>query len=182
MNQTSEALLPAKRRNDNDDNMIPLINIVFLLLIFFMVAGQIKAMPDASIQLPSSTLKHEPQAQPIRLEMNRQGELLLNAAPITVEQLLSEIRQLNEQLSFDHQAPLSGEASLAVVRAPTSVALFVDRRVTADKLTQVLQPLRQLSNVQLELHTEVATESAENPMIQPNHAAKDSLVSEGGSH
>ena len=67
--------------------MIPLINIVFLLLIFFMVAGQIKAQPDQAITLPSTAQLEMAQAQTLRLEMFADGQLSFNGETILIEQL-----------------------------------------------------------------------------------------------
>ena len=48
-------LIRSKKPNSNsDDNLIPLINIVFLLLIFFMVAGQMQKPLATDITLPVS--------------------------------------------------------------------------------------------------------------------------------
>jgi biopolymer transport protein ExbD len=41
------------KKNDSDDNLIPLINVVFLMLIFFMVAGQIQKSDAIKLQPPS---------------------------------------------------------------------------------------------------------------------------------
>ncbi len=45
---------PNRSRNSGDDNLIPLINVVFLMLIFFMVAGQISRSDAVSIMPPAS--------------------------------------------------------------------------------------------------------------------------------
>lgn len=44
----------AKRISSDDDNMVPLINVVFLMLVFFMVAGQIKKADPIAIIPPHS--------------------------------------------------------------------------------------------------------------------------------
>ncbi|SIS42334.1 ExbD/TolR family protein [Neptunomonas antarctica] len=44
----------AKKAQSSDDNLIPLINVVFLMLIFFMVAGQIQSSDAVSVQPPES--------------------------------------------------------------------------------------------------------------------------------
>lgn len=43
-----------KRISSDDDNMVPLINVVFLMLVFFMVAGQIKKADPVTIIPPHS--------------------------------------------------------------------------------------------------------------------------------
>ena len=45
------------KRNYEDDGMLPLVNIIFLLLIFFMIVGVIeKNVVKENIQLPTATL------------------------------------------------------------------------------------------------------------------------------
>lgn len=44
----------AARAASNDDNMVPLINVVFLMLVFFMVAGQIRKADPIPIIPPYS--------------------------------------------------------------------------------------------------------------------------------
>ncbi|MEP0073521.1 MAG: biopolymer transporter ExbD [Marinomonas sp.] len=44
----------AARAASNDDNMVPLINVVFLMLVFFMVAGQIKKADPIAVIPPNS--------------------------------------------------------------------------------------------------------------------------------
>lgn len=44
----------AARTASNDDNMVPLINVVFLMLVFFMVAGQIKKADPIAVVPPNS--------------------------------------------------------------------------------------------------------------------------------
>lgn len=44
----------AARAANNDDNMVPLINVVFLMLVFFMVAGQIQKADPIAVMPPYS--------------------------------------------------------------------------------------------------------------------------------
>lgn len=47
-------LLPPKRNRSMDDNILPIINIVFLLLIFFVLAGAITRSAPFDLTLPAS--------------------------------------------------------------------------------------------------------------------------------
>lgn len=51
---------PRHRRVSDDERILPLINIVFLLLIFFMVAGQLAASDRFVIEPPSSVSESKP--------------------------------------------------------------------------------------------------------------------------
>ena len=54
--------LKPQRREDPDVNLTPLIDVVFLLLIFFMVSTTFKHASELEIELPESS------ARPVRHE------------------------------------------------------------------------------------------------------------------
>ena len=71
----------------NDDSILPLINIIFLLIIFFMVLGHIypNAVKKADLaQLPASTNYIK---QDITLYMNPQGVLYQDGEQITLKSI-----------------------------------------------------------------------------------------------
>ena len=50
-------LVTRKKREYDDDGLLPLVNIIFLLLIFFMIAGVIeKRIVKDDIELPAAEL------------------------------------------------------------------------------------------------------------------------------
>lgn len=51
---------PAGRKMNDDDRILPLINVVFLLLIFFMLAGHLAATDPFHIEPPVSASETEP--------------------------------------------------------------------------------------------------------------------------
>ena len=110
----------SKRKGSSDDNMIPLINIVFLLLIFFMVAGQIQKRPDDTIDIPTLNLT-ESLAPPIQnmVEIFADGRVAVN-------QRVTATNELTEKLSA-----LRG-----------AITLVVDRSTTAADLEKILAVLR----------------------------------------
>ena len=60
-----------------DDSMIPAINIVFLLLIFFMIAGTIQSR-DTQLLVPKSTSEVKFSKQEINLNISPNGEYSIN--------------------------------------------------------------------------------------------------------
>lgn len=62
--------LPEPRRRPAEDNLLPLINIIFLLLIFFMLAGQMTA--------PGALVAEPPDAR-TGLELNEAARLTIAA-------------------------------------------------------------------------------------------------------
>lgn len=96
-------LIPVRTRASADDNLIPLINIVFLLLIFFMIAGQINQMAPDDIEAPLSVSEAPMESTNIVVTMTREGVLAVNGEPSTLENLQSVAGQWasdNSTISF----------------------------------------------------------------------------------
>lgn len=66
-----------------DGNITPLINIIFLLLLYFMVAGQVAVAPDSALTLPvaASRLESAPGAPQLILAAN--GEISYLGRPLS---------------------------------------------------------------------------------------------------
>ena len=107
----------AKPRPSRDLNMIPLINIVLLLLIFFLIAGQLANTPE--IQLPVSDSDRPIERHELILTLDT--HLWLNGERIGLEAL---------------------GAALQAATAEKTIVLRADRDVTAESLDGVLDLLR----------------------------------------
>ncbi len=118
---------PAKEK----DGLIPLINIVFLLLIFFMVAGQMQPLQREEISLVKTQAGIPQKELPIILEYNRQAEIFLAGRPISLSELKYSLK--------------AGELD------KRQLGLHVDKQVTAEQLDQLLDILRQqqIKNINL---------------------------------
>lgn len=118
----------------NDTQLIPLINIIFLMLIFFMVAGRISAQNTAApITLPEAALEQAAAEHAVRLEMTREGALLLDGAAL-------ENAALPDALARLHGAD-----------PQTRLQLALDRELRAADLTPVLGALRASGLAHVEL-------------------------------
>jgi len=79
-------LKPVERLRNNDDGLIPMINVVFLLLVFFMVAGTIKPKSPIEIDSPESSLTQESKAQRV-LFLAADGAMALDGETVVAEEL-----------------------------------------------------------------------------------------------
>jgi biopolymer transport protein ExbD len=79
-----------KQIEKNEDNLLPLVNIIFLLLIFFMLAGVIVKQKELhNVNLASATIEEYIEKDKNTLFINADGALILNDQPIG-ESLLKE--------------------------------------------------------------------------------------------
>ncbi len=118
----------------SDTQLIPLINIIFLMLIFFMVAGRISAQKTApSLTLPDSTLEKAAAERAVMLEMTRDERLLLDGTALGTAALPATLRELH-------------------AGAPdTRLQLALDRELTAAAISPVLGALRASGLAHVEL-------------------------------
>lgn len=99
-----------RHQGNPDDRLIPLINIVFLMLIFFMVAGHVTSQRlPGDVQLPNSTQVNPAQQGLHVLAVNARSELTLNQEPVTEDALAQQLQKLMQddpeltlQLCLDH--------------------------------------------------------------------------------
>lgn len=87
----------SNHREDAEDRILPLINIVFLLLIFFMVVGTISASDPFEIAPLRSTSKGAPATEPVLVQIGPEGQLALNGALIDEASLVQAVKALRAQ-------------------------------------------------------------------------------------
>lgn len=116
-------------------NMTPLIDVVFLLLIFFMVSTTFDQTSELKLQLPEA--KHgEVAEQPavLRLEISEQGHVLLNGE--TTQDLAQALKVF-----------------LDANTAPDSVSVIADERARHGDVTHVLDELAGAGLTQIRFQT-----------------------------
>ncbi len=85
-------------------SLIPLINIIFLLLIFFMIAGQVQRLETLDVEEPVASEGKERRYLPVILYMDADGKIALNGDVIKREDLRLLLRVSLENLKYDIQA------------------------------------------------------------------------------
>ncbi|HEX29221.1 TPA: biopolymer transporter ExbD [Candidatus Poribacteria bacterium] len=91
-----------RKREEVELPIAPLIDCVFLLLIFFMVATVMRASPPFSVDLPRSQMKEEFPRKKFNLFIGPQGQLALDDMQINnlddLDRLLSQKAQYIQTL------------------------------------------------------------------------------------
>ncbi len=126
--------LPGSKREANDDNLIPLINVVFLMLIFFMVAGQIQRSDAANVQSPTSLSDVRQVEEGITLIVTADGLLYLDNQGVAEAGLAAALLA-----AFSQSANPEGFVVLVKVDAdlPVDVLQTVLQQVKASGVVRV---------------------------------------------
>ena len=81
-------LINKKKREYDDDGLLPLVNIIFMLLIFFMIAGVIeKRIINDDIDLPSVDLSKYNYKEVTRILIKKDNILSINDEVIEMSQI-----------------------------------------------------------------------------------------------
>ena len=78
-------------------DIAPLIDVVFLLLIFFMLTSNFVVQPGIRVSLPKAISSEVIRSENLVVTLTGQDLLFLNDEPVTVEQLVPRIRQAAQQ-------------------------------------------------------------------------------------
>lgn len=70
-----------------EDGMLPMINVVFLLLIFFMLSGQLASLDPFEVELPATASNGEPESEDAILVIGRYGRLALDGEEVSLDDL-----------------------------------------------------------------------------------------------
>ena len=106
-------LVLSQKAGLQDSAVIPLINVVFLILIFLVITGQITNTEPDGFSYPESISVLEPTDPPLQLLITSSKQLYLNGEPINMNELreiikprLTNIRSSEELLFLRADAQL----------------------------------------------------------------------------
>lgn len=90
----------SSRRRDNDDvqvDMTPMLDIVFIMLIFFVVSSSFLQIRSLDVQLPGATTALRSQADLIHLQLMVDGQLRWQGKPMLSQDLGAALAELSPQ-------------------------------------------------------------------------------------
>jgi biopolymer transport protein ExbD len=82
------------KKEYDDDGLLPLVNIIFLLLIFFMIAGVIeKKIVRDNLELPSAELSRFENKEVTKIYIDKDNNYFLNDKITSNENIISHIKE-----------------------------------------------------------------------------------------
>lgn len=118
------------------ENILPLINVVFLLLIFFLLVGQMRPPEIIAVEPPESESEAKPRSEAVRLLIGADGTLALGDEPVS-------------------EAGLHDKVSALARKSPgMALRLKADRAIDAARAIDVMMILHQAGIDRVVLLTE----------------------------
>ena len=137
--------LQQNRKDELDVNITPLIDIVFLLLIFFMVSTTFERESEIDVTLPQAAIDApQEQSEVIEITISSEGVFYINGK-----------RVINKQVSTLKQALLK----VADGREDPPIIISADANATHQSVVAVMDAARQLGFIHLSFATSQISES-----------------------
>lgn len=127
-----------QRKPMREISLVPLINVVFLLLIFFLVAGTVEKFDVVPVELPEAISGQVLDEGHIQIVLGKRDEVLINDELITLDQIQV---QLAKQLEFNKKRIITVKA---------------DANMDASRLIKVMNMIKLAGGENLSLVTQEA--------------------------
>ncbi|MEX0325321.1 MAG: ExbD/TolR family protein [Puniceicoccaceae bacterium] len=91
------SVIPKRRRRKAEINIVPLVDVLVVLIFFFLVSMQFRNLTLLNLTLPKieSAGREEP-TNSLQIGVDTEGQYYLNGHPISEEDLVSEIGTVSE--------------------------------------------------------------------------------------
>jgi biopolymer transport protein ExbD len=125
-------------------NLTPLIDVVFLLLIFFMVSTSFKLETQINLELPTAEGQSEPAADLMAVSVSSRGEYAINDAVV---------------VSQGPAALKNAIQSAIKTLKPEQVVLMADARASHQSVVTLLDVLTQAGITRVQIKTQSNSEA-----------------------
>jgi len=104
-----------RNRNSAQVDLVPMIDIVFQLILFFLVSTTFALLPGISLNLPESSTSEGVSSGGITITIKETGEIWFNSTPVDLDSLNKELAGFQE-VSYEErlQFPINLEADSLV--------------------------------------------------------------------
>ena len=124
-----------RMRKPRPITVISLIDVMFVLLLFFMIAGHLEKVPLVSVDLPKADSGQLLDEGPITVMLGRHDEVIINDELMSQQQVLAELKR---QLA---------------VNPNRIVTIKADATLEANKLVRFMEAVRAAGGINLSLVT-----------------------------
>ena len=136
----------SRQREELDINITPLIDVVFLLLIFFMVSTTFERESEINITLPEASEEIvDSKPDVIRIAIDANEKIYINDQPLVNSQLLTIREALRDAVKDAEDMP---------------VVINADAEATHQSVIKVMDAARQLGLVKITFATQILDESS----------------------
>ena len=133
----ADGALPADERDtDRQDRLIPLINIVFLLLAFMLLAGTFRAADTLSVEPPQAGTSGTIDRQSLILYLDSSGDMALGKERMGVDEAILRV-QIQLQKDPDGELHIKADRSVTAAQILPLLRKCADSEIMSIRLIAV---------------------------------------------
>ena len=118
-------------------DLVPMIDVVFQLILFFLVSTTFAVLPGIELDLPVSSTAESTRTNGITISVSREGQLFVNSGEVAIEELDAALMAV----------------AVDGAREKVPVSLEADTSVPNGLIVQILDSLRRTGFVGVNLRT-----------------------------
>ncbi len=128
-----------KKRASREENVIPMINIIFLLLLYFMVVGNLS--PDYNVNPPFASQEKESSSLIPTISVTKEGQLRFENVPVSWEELGNRLRNVSDLDKIKIYADAESDALTIseIMKTAANVGIVQFVLVTQKKMSESLE-------------------------------------------
>ena len=128
-----------KKRASREENVIPMINIIFLLLLYFMVVGNLS--PDYNVNPPFASQEKESSSLIPTISVTKEGQLRFENIPVSWEELGTRLRNVSDLDKIKIYADAESDALTIseIMKTAANVGIVQFVLVTQKKMSESLE-------------------------------------------
>ena len=128
-----------RKRASREENVIPMINIIFLLLLYFMVVGNLS--PDYNVNPPFASQEKESSSLIPTISVTKEGQLRFENVLVSWEELGTRLRSVSDLDKIKIYADAESDALTIseIMKAAANVGIVQFVLVTQKKMSESLE-------------------------------------------
>lgn len=120
-------------------NIVPLIDVIFSILVFFIVASLVLTRSEAlDVNLPDATTAETKLQPDVTISITADGQIAVNREPVTLEDLIARVEGILSETSSE-----DNDKRLVVINA--------DLAITHGSVVEVMDSLQRISGYNVSL-------------------------------
>jgi len=125
-------------------DFIPIVDLFFLLLIFFLISSSLVFQPGIAVELPQVHTMSKNAAEKIIITITNNNHIFLNDQPVDSEELPSKLRKtVDSKLTFISKSLKIDENDVTITRSP-KVVIRADKNVSYQTIMKTMSLARSL--------------------------------------
>lgn len=130
-----------KRNSTAEIDMTPMIDIVFLLIIFFMTVSQVSESNKERLELPQQQGSEDSEPSTITINVNQDGEAVISGQTVTIAKVITMVSQELAKVGDD----------------PSRVAIVIraDQRGASGGVNEVVKALSRMQITKIRIAVQV---------------------------